>query len=127
MGFYGPKAGSGDDETVSRAAPTGNHPAAIPDIVGERTFDPLMRGDGLDCSDDVVILLQDVVCGVACPERRSAIQNGPPPIRFPALLRRRNAGGRQPLRHDPVSYTHLRAHETRHDLVCRLLLEKKKK
>ena len=24
-----------------------------------------------------------------------------------------------------VSYTHLRAHETRHDLVCRLLLEKK--
>src|SRR5450756_2115652 len=26
----------------------------------------------------------------------------------------------------PCSYTHLRAHETRHDLVCRLLLEKKK-
>src|SRR5665648_1129779 len=26
----------------------------------------------------------------------------------------------------PVSYTHLLAHETRHDLVCRLLLEKKK-
>src|SRR5450759_5449248 len=25
----------------------------------------------------------------------------------------------------PVSYTHLRAHETRHDLVCRLLLEEK--
>src|SRR5450759_1461639 len=24
----------------------------------------------------------------------------------------------------PVSYTHLRAHETRHDLVCRLLHEK---
>ena len=28
--------------------------------------------------------------------------------------------------HSPVSYTHLRAHETREDLVCRLLLEKKK-
>src|SRR5450756_2289152 len=28
--------------------------------------------------------------------------------------------------HGAVSYTHLRAHETRHDLVCRLLLEKKK-
>src|SRR5665648_1240072 len=28
---------------------------------------------------------------------------------------------------DSVSYTHLRAHETRHDLVCRLLLENKKK
>ena len=28
---------------------------------------------------------------------------------------------------DPVSYTHLRAHETVLDIVCRLLLEKKKK
>ena len=27
---------------------------------------------------------------------------------------------------EPVSYTHLRAHETVLDLVCRLLLEKKK-
>src|SRR5450756_2727472 len=33
----------------------------------------------------------------------------------------------QPVELGPVSYTHLRAHETRHDLVCRLLLEKKKK
>src|SRR5450756_119678 len=31
-----------------------------------------------------------------------------------------------PIASVPVSYTHLRAHETRHDLVCRLLLEKKK-
>eukprot|EP00826_Nyctotherus_ovalis_P022055 TRINITY_DN17220_c0_g1_i1.p2 TRINITY_DN17220_c0_g1~~TRINITY_DN17220_c0_g1_i1.p2 ORF type:complete len:106 (-),score=31.29 TRINITY_DN17220_c0_g1_i1:23-340(-) len=29
--------------------------------------------------------------------------------------------------HVPVSYTHLRAHETSLHLVCRLLLEKKKK
>ena len=29
--------------------------------------------------------------------------------------------------YDPVSYTHLRAHETGRNLVCRLLLEKKKK
>src|SRR5665647_3831421 len=29
--------------------------------------------------------------------------------------------------HQPVSYTHLRAHETDSYLVCRLLLEKKKK
>ena len=28
--------------------------------------------------------------------------------------------------HAPVSYTHLRAHETVLDLVCRLLLEQKK-
>ena len=30
-------------------------------------------------------------------------------------------------RFQPVSYTHLRAHETVLDLVCRLLLEKKNK
>src|SRR5450756_330804 len=38
--------------------------------------------------------------------------------------RARPARSRRPA---PVSYTHLRAHETRHDLVCRLLLEKKNK
>ena len=27
---------------------------------------------------------------------------------------------------EAVSYTHLRAHDTRHDILCRLLLEKKK-
>ena len=31
------------------------------------------------------------------------------------------------IRDQPVSYTHLRAHETDSYLVCRLLLEKKKK
>ena len=31
-----------------------------------------------------------------------------------------------PKRSTPVSYTHLRAHETVLDIVCRLLLEKKK-
>ena len=30
------------------------------------------------------------------------------------------------MRRDAVSYTHLRAHETVLDIVCRLLLEKKK-
>src|SRR5665213_1401968 len=33
----------------------------------------------------------------------------------------------RPVRFAPVSYTHLRAHETGRNLVCRLLLEKKKK
>src|SRR5450756_2359634 len=32
-----------------------------------------------------------------------------------------------PDEYETVSYTHLRAHETRHDIVCRLLLEKKNK
>src|SRR5450759_5437538 len=43
----------------------------------------------------------------------------PPAGRLRALATRHDP------RHLPVSYTHLRAHETRHDLVCRLLLEKK--
>ena len=39
----------------------------------------------------------------------------------------RTKGARSLLnRIQPVSYTHLRAHETRGNLVCRLLLEKKK-
>ena len=40
-----------------------------------------------------------------------------------ALLRR--SGKLKSIMMDPVSYTHLRAHETVLDLVCRLLLEKK--
>src|SRR5450759_713770 len=71
--------------------------------------------------------------------RSAAITPGPPPLVTTAS---RLPTGRNP--HDnafaavnncvmvctrttpaPVSYTHLRAHETRHDLVCRLLLEKK--
>src|SRR5665213_4012210 len=34
--------------------------------------------------------------------------------------------GKREVAEDPVSYTHLRAHETGRNLVCRLLLEKKK-
>ena len=59
----------------------------------------------------------------------------PAPCRVPRAAPARTAGavpgppGARATRRPPrrsVSYTHLRAHETRHDLVCRLLLEKKK-
>src|SRR5450759_5877462 len=43
-----------------------------------------------------------------------------------AMTRHIRRGGKVWINIYPVSYTHLRAHETRHDLVCRLLLEKKK-
>src|SRR5428012_2939 len=43
----------------------------------------------------------------------------------PATERGRRTGRTRRTSTAPVSYTHLRAHETRHDLVCRLLLEKK--
>ena len=41
-----------------------------------------------------------------------------------SLMAKARAGFHGP--YGPVSYTHLRAHETVLDLVCRLLLEKKK-
>ena len=63
----------------------------------------------------------------SCPSSRD-------PTRLPNAPRRESfqggaadLGPRQPCQAiDPVSYTHLRAHETVLDLVCRLLLEKKK-
>ena len=44
-------------------------------------------------------------------------------VAYVAELHQQEAG---PAATVPVSYTHLRAHETVLDLVCRLLLEKKK-
>src|SRR5450756_1125441 len=67
------------------------------------------------------------------PRRSPGIVQGEPSRRPHATLHRRRARpGRDVQRSRPslvcrpnaVSYTHLRAHETRHDLVCRLLLEK---
>ena len=45
--------------------------------------------------------------------------------RFQAVAVARDQFDRHVGPHEPVSYTHLRAHETVLDLVCRLLLEKK--
>src|SRR5450759_4918019 len=58
----------------------------------------------------------------SAPDRGEA---GTVRVRYPGTRRRARAllgevlHGRGAV---PVSYTHLRAHETRHDLVCRLLL-----
>src|SRR5660398_318825 len=56
----------------------------------------------------------DVISGATEGERELVFLYGPAP-----------AGPRGSTQ--PVSYTHLRAHETKANLVCRLLLEKKKK
>ena len=48
-----------------------------------------------------------------------------PELVTPAMTYLRATG--RMLLHVPVSYTHLRAHETVLDIVCRLLLEKKQK
>src|SRR5450759_5540360 len=56
------------------------------------------------------------------PREVIAVQDGATPLSMSGRLRQVMMYIRI-----SVSYTHLRAHETRHDLVCRLLLEKKKK
>src|SRR5450759_5479709 len=61
--------------------------------------DPIERGDELSEA------LGDLPCSFLSRSRQATVGVEP-------------GGG-------AVSYTHLRAHETRHDLVCRLLLEKK--
>src|SRR5665648_1248984 len=48
-------------------------------------------------------------------------------LTFNLMEKAYQSGGFDSVSIGSVSYTHLRAHETRHDLVCRLLLEKKKK
>src|SRR5450759_5459708 len=69
--------------------------------------------------------------------RADALDHAPEPARVVHFDKMRDLVRREIVEHEgrredqsprirPVSYTHLRAHETRHDLVCRLLLEKKK-
>src|SRR5659263_211658 len=58
------------------------------------------------------------------PPTLSELLEFAPTTSFPSTVFPVNDSGRI---YVSVSYTHLRAHETRHDLVCRLLLEKKKK
>ena len=61
-------------------------------------------------------LLSDALTRLSGEQLRQAV----------TLLTRAELTFKQDYGHDvSVSYTHLRAHETRHDLVCRLLLEKK--
>src|SRR5450756_2807922 len=75
---------------------------------------------------EVVLVEQDpgrlgALADEAEPVPRTGVARG---VRDPARLRTDHAEPAEPpngLPLDPVSYTHLRAHETRHDLVCRLL------
>src|SRR5664279_4525342 len=56
--------------------------------------------------------------------KREAVSGATGP---PCGRKKADASGGRGIRDTAVSYTHLRAHETDSYLVCRLLLEKKKK
>src|SRR5450759_1052970 len=82
---------------------------------------------------EVLAALENVAVGVILlhPEYHPVLDD---PERHRDREYRPESGATNPFLHmsmhlaiEAVSYTHLRAHETRHDLVCRLLLEKKKK
>ena len=75
--------------------------------------------DGEPVSADVLVQTWDEVAPIIdLVDARSAADGGPRMTFFEVLV---------VLAYAAVSYTHLRAHETVLDLVCRLLLEKKKK
>ena len=74
-------------------------------IVYPGTFDPITNGH-IDLVERASRLFGKVIIGIASSSQKSPLFT---------------IGERI-----PVSYTHLRAHETPEHLVCRLLLEKKK-
>src|SRR5450756_1427320 len=99
--------------------------AIVPEIV--RTAPERVQG----CLHQSRVRVQAQVVVGGERDRLAAVHRDPRPVRaahhveWPVQAlgpHLRQVVGEMP----PVSYTHLRAHETRHDLVCRLLLEKKK-
>ena len=65
----------------------------------------------MSCIEDKVILITGASSGFGMVTAKKCVEHGAKVV----------LGART------VSYTHLRAHETGRNLVCRLLLEKKKK
>src|SRR5678816_4825866 len=76
--------------------------------------------DTVSCVSEALIVMASLVAGqsVDPPEIVMVYEPAARPLHTPVV----NVG----VTTTPVSYTHLRAHETPEHLVCRLLLEKKK-
>ena len=125
--------GRGDGVAGVVDAEVQHDPTGLPYLAG-RTLKGLL---GAECADIVFAVQQakpdqDARWAAAAERlfgRRGGALAGEANLRvgsaqLPADLRRRIA---QDIGDGPVSYTHLRAHETVLVLVCRLLLEKKKR
>src|SRR5665647_3829964 len=102
-------------------------PAATSEFLGE-VDEPFDLGD----EAPVEVLPRDHLLEDGAPDRGDVglVGVGPAEPRagslLPVLALRHVRPCRDAERGGPVSYTHLRAHETDSYLVCRLLLEKKK-
>src|SRR5678815_4526526 len=104
-----------------QTAPTKGAPRGTDGGARRRGSPPSGTGGRKAAAGSPVSGIRDSACGCApCGPARS------PPAR-PGPRRGRRGTARRSPSATPVSYTHLRAHETPEHLVCRLLLEKKKK
>ena len=85
----------------------------------------------IDCIESGKTFAVDGFCGIGVPEelyialQERFLQTGKP--NHMTMIFAACQGDMSERGFNPVSYTHLRAHETGRNLVCRLLLEKKKK
>src|SRR5665213_280995 len=109
-GQWKTRAGSKLGQTLWSAG-SGEHVEQI-----ERTFDRLHATQSGRIARDARQVSLRETCRTSINTRQS--------IQLCTYRSVRRGSGRAPR---PVSYTHLRAHETGRNLVCRLLLEKKKK
>src|SRR5450756_3198810 len=94
---------------------TQSRSSAASDVYKRQVLGRASRHEVADGSSDEIRL----VAGAVQPVQDAQC------VRVDIAARNGMFGARQDAGNTPVSYTHLRAHETRHDLVCRLLLEKK--
>src|SRR5450756_2734173 len=85
----------------------------LKDLVDER-LDLGARPGRANAGDKLLTLVMSALAGGDCIDDANALRAGGT---------ERILGFSVKATSTPVSYTHLRAHETRHDLVCRLLLE----
>ena len=89
-------------------------------------YDMAALAQGLDSSADDPYSLWHSDNALAGKTNISAYNNPQSDVLIEKIRLTRNIEERKEHYLKPVSYTHLRAHETKANLVCRLLLEKKK-
>src|SRR5665213_4502723 len=116
---------------VERLADSERQYRELYDQSADATLVSDLDGNLLDANESAAALLWYTVDELRTMNSRELLEPTEleaKPLRFPELQARRELRSERRFRRKdgaPVSYTHLRAHETGRNLVCRLLLEKK--